>query len=1031
MASPTRADELIDLLRKSRVLDDARLDDYLKRSSASLPAEAPALAKALVRDALLTPFQAEQLMAGKYRGFELGKYKILERIGSGGMGQVYLAEHAMMRRRVAIKVLPAAQSNNADARDRFLREARAAGALAHPNIVRAYDVDQHQGIYFLVMEYVDGRSLQEIVARFGPLSPERAAYYLWQSAVGLQHAHEAGLVHRDIKPANLLLDRDGIIKVLDLGLARFFNEDDDKLTQNGGKGVLGTADYLAPEQAIDSHEVDIRADIYSLGTTAYFLLTGKPPFGDGSTTQKLLAHQLKEPTPIREQRPEVPQELIDVLAVMMRKDPDQRYQTPADVVAALDPWAQVALPPPPPYEMPRLCPALQVGTPGSTTSSVRLNKQMLSGLRANVANSTAGPKSGPISGPITEVPNPADFGLPMAAAPEPKKGGPLRYAVIALVAVAVAGVVAFSYEFLIVAASPELRAARISARAETAEKAEDAAQKPKENKSKPAPAKKADKAAEIASGSPKQAPVKARAGDLIVGGAGGLNSFPDLQSAVARARAGDRIIVRASSLAEPLVLNRSHHAGKNISILADSPTGLPVIWQPPKGHPADKPFIDLTRTEDVQFNGFEFNGLGRSGALVALRGDCPGTAFQDCTFRSFTRVGLDLVDAGGESDRPIRVSRCRFTDPAKGAAAFVNLAADPKRTCKHIELVDNRLESHDNFPFHITGGADNVLIENNRVHRGLAAVRIDPIAATPRPVKLVIRHNTFAETAAGIKLESEPAAGSGIVVQKNLFYRSGNLTVLPWLPPLAPNSTTQWVWANDVPEPLTDAPAGTRYLRRTFDAGDKVATAAVLEIATDDECTAWLNGKLVAKFKFLAESPRVPAVPVASALRPGKNVLALEVTNPARSGQKNPGLVLARLTTPNSSQGKSLAVITDPSWKWAAGAANGWQSPDFDDAGWANVKSLSTYAKHQRGLVWESELARLGDAPFKLFPDANGNVRTNHTNYSPFLGRTPYAYMVNIPTDTENDTTFLRYASGHDLAKKFGSPGVRLTASGR
>src|SRR5207248_11263042 len=140
--------------------------------------------------------------------------------------------------------------------------------------------------HFLVMEYVDGASLQDIVARHGPLAITRVGHYLWQSALGLQHAHEADLVHRDIKPANLLLDRTGVIKILDLGLARFFNEGDDGLTRLGNGAVLGTADFLAPEQAVDSHTADIRSDIYGLGATAYFLLTGKPPFPDGTVTQK-------------------------------------------------------------------------------------------------------------------------------------------------------------------------------------------------------------------------------------------------------------------------------------------------------------------------------------------------------------------------------------------------------------------------------------------------------------------------------------------------------------------------------------------------------------------------------------------------------------------------------------------------------------------------------------------------------------------------------------------------------------------------
>src|SRR5207247_730125 len=211
-------------------------------------------------------FQAEQFLAGKWRRFTLGKYKVLERLGAGGMGSVYLCEHKLMRRRVAVKVLPTAKAADPASLERFYREARAVAALDHPNIIRAYDVDHEEDLHFLVMEYVDGLSLQDLVRKSGPLAPATAANYIGQAARGLQHAHEvAGLVHRDIKPGNLIVDRGGTVKILDMGLARFFNDQDDMLTQKYDENVLGTADYLAPEQALDSHNVDIRADVYSLG----------------------------------------------------------------------------------------------------------------------------------------------------------------------------------------------------------------------------------------------------------------------------------------------------------------------------------------------------------------------------------------------------------------------------------------------------------------------------------------------------------------------------------------------------------------------------------------------------------------------------------------------------------------------------------------------------------------------------------------------------------------------------------------------
>src|SRR5947209_7034415 len=228
MPSPTNNDEFLDLVRRSKVVDEKRLAPYLERLRAAgpLPATPPMLAGLMVRDGILTHFQAEQFLLGKWRRFNIGKYKVLERLGSGGMGSVYLCEHTLMRRRVAVKVLPTAKAEDPAALERFYREARAVAALDHPNIVRAYDIDQDEKLHFLVMEHVDGASLQDIVKKSGPLDPLRAAHYVYQAALGLQHAHEsAGIVHRDVKPGNILVDRTGVVKVLDMGLAPVFHDE--------------------------------------------------------------------------------------------------------------------------------------------------------------------------------------------------------------------------------------------------------------------------------------------------------------------------------------------------------------------------------------------------------------------------------------------------------------------------------------------------------------------------------------------------------------------------------------------------------------------------------------------------------------------------------------------------------------------------------------------------------------------------------------------------------------------------------------
>jgi serine/threonine protein kinase len=355
MPAPESTEDFLDVVRKSRQIDNARLEAYLcERRGDPLPAEPRQLAALLVRSGVMTTFQAEQFLQGKYKGFLLGGYRILERLGIGGTGVVYLAEHQVMRRRVALKVLPAAGAAEAGILERFRREAQAAAALNHPNIVRAYDFREEGPMPFLVMEHVDGPSLQEVIERQGALPVAVACEYIRQTAIGLQHAHEAGLVHRDIKPANLLVDAAGTVKVLDLGLSRFCPEGTESVTKKFDEHmVMGTVDYLAPEQALSLHNVDARADIYSLGATLYTLLTGEPPFHKGTLTQKLLWHQMLSPPPIRDRRADVPPEVARIVSSMMAKAREDRIQTAGEVADRLQPWS-VATPTPQVFAPPGL-----------------------------------------------------------------------------------------------------------------------------------------------------------------------------------------------------------------------------------------------------------------------------------------------------------------------------------------------------------------------------------------------------------------------------------------------------------------------------------------------------------------------------------------------------------------------------------------------------------------------------------------------------------------------------------------------------
>jgi serine/threonine protein kinase len=414
MSPPPTGAAFLELTVKSGLLDAKQLQAYLQQRGAAgaLPGGPRALANVLVRDGLLTRFQAEQLLLGRWRHFVIaGKYRVLGPLGSGGMGQVYLAEHRVMQRRVALKVLPG-RSTDPVTLERFRREGRAVAALDHPNIVRAHDIDHDGALHFLVLEYVDGSTLYTIINKWGPMDPLRAAHYVRQAALGLQHAHEAGLVHRDIKPSNLLLDRAGTVKVLDLGLVRFFHDQSDDLSQWHAGSPVGTLEYMAPEQALNSHEVDIRSDIYGLGATFYCLLAGHGPFRGRASSGMPRHHPAEQPRPIREIRPDVPEGLAAVLDRMMARERAERYQTPAEVAAALGPWTQTPIPPPPPQEMPLLlAPAQGPSGPGGAP-----------GLPASLYEPPLSPTPSPGGPEVASLP--MDSALPTAPALDTAWGPP-------------------------------------------------------------------------------------------------------------------------------------------------------------------------------------------------------------------------------------------------------------------------------------------------------------------------------------------------------------------------------------------------------------------------------------------------------------------------------------------------------------------------------------------------------------------------------------------------------------------------------
>jgi serine/threonine protein kinase len=721
MPPPTTIDELLELVRKSEVVDDKKLTAYLDkvRAAQTLPSAPAALAGLLMRDGLLTRFQAEQFLQGRWKRFNLGKYKVLEKLGSGGMGNVFLCEHRFMRRRVAVKVLPESRAEDKESLDRFYREARAVAALDHPNIVRAYDIDQDDKLHFLIMEHVDGASLQEIVKKSGPLEALRACHYIRQAALGLQHAHEkAAIVHRDIKPGNILVDRNGVVKILDMGLARFFLDEEDVLTKKYQDNVLGTADYLAPEQALDSHSVDIRADIYSLGATFYFCLTGRTLFADGTVAQKLIWHQTRQPKPIRQLRPETPEGVAAIVEKMTAKDLTQRPQTPQEVVEALAPWTQTPIPPPPPEEMPRLSPAAMGNVPSDNTpsagprtptsgndlSSSSARKVWQIPQRTAPAPATAPPSSKPPLPATNDLrksnPPPGSLNLELGPSSAPRSGG----------TAAVPAVVSASPSKRPVAANgsaplrapvqmeqepawedlldPEAASAQENVKAERVKHRKALARVQRVSELPPtAPPRRPGRIVAVSAlivlgllvvagiltwivggGAKDTSLTRAEPAVFYVHPRGGDNAINSIGEVLNRLRGknkqGARIIVQDDIVENDLVIDVSH-------VRIEAEEGKTIRWRPATGARPTKLFR-VSKAADVHIKGFILDGENRLDILVNLFHRCPGVELEDLKLQGFKKFGIWITNCeGGEAvDRRIQFKRLQFVTAEKAQSAL-------------------------------------------------------------------------------------------------------------------------------------------------------------------------------------------------------------------------------------------------------------------------------------------------------------------------------------------------------------------------
>jgi serine/threonine-protein kinase len=337
------------LLRESRLLSDDQLDQLERQVNTT---DMTKLTAHLLESEWLTAYQLKRVQEGQVRGLLLGQYRVLDELGEGGFGKVYKAVHGMMNRVAAVKVIAPKWAQNPSGRNLFLREVSAITRLAHPNIALAYDANQTDDFLWFAMEYVDGLNLEQFVAKRSPLPIPFVCAVMLQVARALQFAHENGIVHRDVKPANLLLpgadsEREpavfyydsaaAIVKVVDFGLAKLFPIGTPQASSICQEGVcVGTPHYMSPEQARNSHRVDIRSDLYSLGCVFYFALTGRPPFQGATPVEVVTQHLEREPEPLANLRPAVPPEVAEIVRRLLAKKPERRFQTPLAFIESLN-----------------------------------------------------------------------------------------------------------------------------------------------------------------------------------------------------------------------------------------------------------------------------------------------------------------------------------------------------------------------------------------------------------------------------------------------------------------------------------------------------------------------------------------------------------------------------------------------------------------------------------------------------------------------------------------------------------------------
>lgn len=342
MQAPSIASDFLKLVERSDLLSAGQVRKAVETFGLSDDMSPEAVARKLVHSRVLTPFQAERLLEGRYRGFVIDGYRVREVLGVGGMGCVYIAEDRDADRKVALKVMSSKHAVDAGMLARMQLEAKAGMQVKHPNVIETYRIDSTGAVNYMVIEFMRGVSLHELVALHGPVRWSMACDMFCQVAAGLGAAHKLGIIHRDIKPANVLIDATGVTKILDFGLAKLADNEGDEfsLAMIFGHDCLGTPDYIPPEQAMDSDKVEATADIYSMGCTMYVALTGRVPFPQKTNSGKIKAHRTLPARSISEIRKDVPPEVIAIVEKMMAKKPEDRYQSAREVFDTLKPFAK-------------------------------------------------------------------------------------------------------------------------------------------------------------------------------------------------------------------------------------------------------------------------------------------------------------------------------------------------------------------------------------------------------------------------------------------------------------------------------------------------------------------------------------------------------------------------------------------------------------------------------------------------------------------------------------------------------------------